>query len=699
VVQRSPEVRGQLLRFEAALRVTCDGAHVAPGTRAVLYAQRDEVTWPLARGDTLALIVQIAPREQFASGFTRASLLSQVRSGIFVSGSVLSARQVAQSWSPRAIIDRTRHRTRLRIERDYPATVAPLARALVLGEMDMDPESDEAFRASGLSHLLAVSGTHLVLVVLGLIGALRFVLVRVPAIGRGGRCPSRYAAAIGVPVTWLYAEFAGGSGSCARAASMVGLLLVVTALGKRADGPRALCATAVLFVCKDPFALTDVSFALSLAATAGLVWIEPALHAADETAWPAWKKALLAPLRTSAAAQVACTPVLSLFAPSVSAIGLFANLIAVPIGEIFALPSCIAHAAASPWPSLARGCMLVAAGALAALARVAHTASSLWWATVSVPPPTAFQMAALALGAVALALGLRRKSVVWCTCLSLLALELWAHRPPAELTVTFLDVGQGDAALVRTPEGHTLLIDAGGLVGSPVDTGAVAIAPVLRAQRVRRVDRVVLSHPHPDHFLGLAAATKGVSVGAIWDTGQGEHEGTQGAYAAFLRAARRQGVPVLGPAQVCGEHRLGELRVTVLAPCPGVPEGVSANDGSFVLHLRYGARSFLFVGDAEHEAERTMLLRAAQGASLRADVLKVGHHGSRTSSSPEFLRAVAPTIGVIGTGVRNRFGHPHAQTLESLAQQGIGVYRTDLDGSVTVRTNGRTLTVDTAIPR
>jgi competence protein ComEC len=232
-----------------------------------------------------------------------------------------------------------------------------------------------------------------------------------------------------------------------------------------------------------------------------------------------------------------------------------------------------------------------------------------------------------------------------------------------------------------------------------VDTGAVAIAPVLRAQRVRRVDRVVLSHPHPDHFLGLAAATKGVSVGAIWDTGQGEHEGTQGAYAAFLRAARRQGVPVLGPAQVCGEHRLGELRVTVLAPCPGVPEGVSANDGSFVLHLRYGARSFLFVGDAEHEAERTMLLRAAQGASLRADVLKVGHHGSRTSSSPEFLRAVAPTIGVIGTGVRNRFGHPHAQTLESLAQQGIGVYRTDLDGSVTVRTNGRTLTVDTAIPR
>lgn len=699
VVQRSPEVRGRLLRFETAMRVRCEGAQVATDARALLYAERDQIAWPLARGDTLEVIVQIAPREQFASTYTRASVLSQVRSGIYLSGSVLFAQALESGTSPRALIDRARHHTRARIERDYPVSVAPLARALVLGEMDMDPESDEAFRASGLSHLLAVSGTHLVLVVLGLTSALTFVLVRFPPMARGAISPARYAAAMGVPITWAYAEFAGGSGSCARAATMSGLVLVVTALGRRAVGPRALCVTALGFVAAEPFALTDVSFALSLAATAGLVWVAPALHAHNEAQWPAWCKLAVAPLRTSAAASIACTPVLALFAPSVSVVGLLANVVAVPIGELFALPMCIAHALVAPWPDLARGCTLVATGSLSALTLVARTSASLSWATVGVPPPSALQLAALGLGAAALALGLRLRSVLRYAALGLLLLELWARRPPRELTVTFLDVGQGDAALVRTPEGHTVLIDAGGLVGSPVDTGAVAIAPVLRALRVRRVDRVILSHPHPDHFLGLAAATKGLTVGAVWDTGQGEHEGTQGAYAAFLATSRAHGVPVLGPAQVCGEHRLGELRVTVLAPCPGVPAGVSANDGSFIVHLRYRERSFLFVGDAEHEAEAALLDLGLRGADLHADVLKVGHHGSRTSSSPAFLRAVAPSLAVIGTGVRNRFGHPHPQTLGALEAEGIKIYRTDLDGSVTVHSDGQNLRVHTAVPR
>jgi len=238
-----------------------------------------------------------------------------------------------------------------------------------------------------------------------------------------------------------------------------------------------------------------------------------------------------------------------------------------------------------------------------------------------------------------------------------------------------------------------MLVDGGGMVGNPVDLGARVVQPVLRARRRSLLDVVVLSHPHPDHFGGLVSTLSSVRVGELWDTGQGEAVGAGPVYASLLATARRLGVPIRRPDTLCGAPRdFGGATVEVLSPCPTFAPDASMNDSSFVIRIRFGSRSFLLVGDAEEGTERELLRR--HGGALHADVLKVGHHGSRTSTSPEFLSAVRPDLAVISSGVRNRFGHPHPRTLETLASAGVTTLRTDRGGAVVVATDGTDLHVE-----
>jgi competence protein ComEC len=573
-----------------------------------------------------------------------------------------------------------------------------MARALVLGEDDVAPEDRRAFRRSGLAHLLAVSGMHLVIVAVSIVSALRALLLRMPALAVRWDV-GRFACAAGIPLVWIYADLAGGSGSAVRAAWMMSAALVARVLGRRPDAWRSAGLAAVAMAIGDPLAAFDPSFVLSALATAGLLALARPIEGAIERRVPRLPAFVRTAVSATAAATIACTPVLACMAPDLSLGSIVANVVAVPLGEAAALPLCLAHAVLAPWPAAERGCAIAASGALAAVRAVAHAFA---WAVVRVPSPTAAELAALVSGASLLFVARRfsRMRVVLATVAVVLLLEAVVRvraAPRGVVRATFVDVGQGDAALIDLPDGSAMMIDGGGIVGSPVDVGERAIAPLLRARRRGRIDVVVLSHPHPDHFLGLASALEGIEVGAIWDTGQGESEGAGPAYDALLAAMRARGVPVLRPADLCGTRRVGGAIVEVLAPCPGIDGDHGANDNSFVLRLRHGARALLFAGDAERFEEGVLLAR--DRAAVQADVLKVGHHGSRTSSTPAFVGAVAPRVAVVSCGIRNRFGHPHPSTIEALLGAGVLVHRTDRDGTVIVTTDGASLDVETAQPR
>jgi competence protein ComEC len=318
---------------------------------------------------------------------------------------------------------------------------------------------------------------------------------------------------------------------------------------------------------------------------------------------------------------------------------------------------------------------------------------------VPLPAPSPWQLAVLTVATVAMLVtrGRRRAALALCATAALVLLELHVRAeatPRGRLRATFFDVGQGDSALVDLPDGSAMLIDGGGLVGSPTDVGTRVLGPVLRARRRSALDLVVLSHPHPDHYGGLDRGLGAVRVGAFWDTGQGEREGAGGAYASVLARLRAQGTPIEHAETLCGHRAFGGAELDVLGPCPGPSAERGPNDNSFVLRIRLGNRAFLFTGDAEREEEGD-LLREARGR-LAADVLKVGHHGSRTSTSPAFVAAVHPSLAIVSTGVRNRFGHPHATTMSTLAAAGVRALRTDETGEIVVETDGTGLWTRTA---
>lgn len=259
--------------------------------------------------------------------------------------------------------------------------------------------------------------------------------------------------------------------------------------------------------------------------------------------------------------------------------------------------------------------------------------------------------------------------------------------PPRELTVTFLDVGQGDGAVIETPEGRVVVVDGGGLPGTSEDDGADpghrVLLPYLRHRGISHVDLMIATHPDEDHVQGLVPVARHLSVGAALVS-----ETTHGGAAGRLRERlRRRGV-VVRVARRGDRIGLGaEDYLEMLHPGPTpVPDSRSpANDNGIAFRLRSGGSTILFAADLEAPAEAELLRR---GVPLRADLLKVGHHGSRTSTTPAFLAAVAPRVAVVSCGRDNRFGHPAPEVVARLERAGVRLWRTDRDGAVRATRSG-----------
>jgi len=640
----------------------------------LLEATSPPAEWPLALGDRVRLLSRLrrpqGPRNPGAAD--QAERLAAVGVARLADG-LLPPVRVAPP-SPLGWLERGRERF-AEASATLPPREAALVRAIGTGDRAaLDQRTNDSFARSGLAHVLAVSGLHLVVVAAGLERLLRGALARVEPLARRWDA-RRPAAAAALPLVLLYALATGAGFPVVRAAIASGLLLGATLLDREGRAANTLGLAAAAMLAVEPGALLDPSFQLSLASVAGLVALAGPLRRALPVARPprgTWRARLLEPLLgglcATLAASLATAPVLALHFRRLPALGVLANLAGVPIGTALTALTAAAAALAAAWPPLAWPLLWVARPFASALLLVSDAAAAPDFAVIGLASPGPLP-AAVACG---LALSLARLRGGWraaaalglAGCLALPGpLRAWAAARRGLLEVLFTSTGQSEATLLRLPDGAAVLVDGGGTFQGGPDPGARDLVPLLRDLGVRRLSAVVVSHPHPDHVLGLAAVAEAFPVDRLFLGGNPPTGAAAEALARLPdpeRLLAGQGWEQAGVRFEVLSHRWDEL------------EG---NDGSMVLRIEHGRVALLFPGDVEAAGEAAAL--AAAGPRLAVDLVKVPHHGSRTSSSPPFVAAVRPAHAVACVGAGNRFGFPHAEAVARWQAAGAAFHRTE----------------------
>ncbi|MEW6540469.1 MAG: DNA internalization-related competence protein ComEC/Rec2 [Bacillota bacterium] len=603
------------------------------------------------------------------------------------------------------------------LERALEPGAAALVRGITMGVRgEIAPEMNEAFTVTGVVHILSVSGLHV-----GFLVGLVLVFTRL------GRLDPRWTLIMVVAVLAFYAVMVGFKPPVIRASVMALLLLAAHQMGRLRDWPTALALAALVILLGNPLSLYDPGFQLSFTATWGILYLGPLivrgldqLAAARRLSW--WKPAAGWFLAVPLAAQLGVFPLIAYYYNLISPVSLPANLVTVPlVGLIFVLGFISALLGAFlPAAAWLTG---PATGALVDLfLALVKFFAGVKGAYYYVPTPPLllvgfWYLACWGLGAftgatpwrerwpgaAALVGGSRRRTLgMLGVGLSLVfAFLIWPTQPSGRdhLEVHFLDVGQGDCTLIRTGTGATVLVDAGGwrgeVAGEP-GAGEKVVVPYLRRIGVYEINILVITHPHDDHAGGVRAVADKLKVRNVVVAPDGGREELNPAYPKLIEELKQADIPVF---QVwAGDCLRVDQRtiLKVLAPVFPLLSGTRSdlNNNSVVLRLDHGARSFLFAGDVEQEGQARLTL----GQEVRADVLKVPHHGSG-AFTPDFFRAVRPSVAVITVGRANPFGHPHPRTLEALQDLGAEVYRTDLDGAVIVRTDGHSLEIETGRER
>jgi competence protein ComEC len=581
---------------------------------------------------------------------------------------------------------------------------ADLVNSLVFGALDVgDPaewrETERAYRLAGLVHLLVVSGTQVMLLLVPLLALLRAA--------SGSRITTWGVFLLLLLVAATYVEMAGAGASVVRAAVMAMLIAGAWPLRREPDVENTLGFALLLFLIFWPPALDDIGLQLSLAAVWGLARLTEPLRRLLHRALPGSLAAEHYPLfargrngvLTAAAASLAATlataPLLAHHFGEFTPAALLSNLIAVPVAALLLYCGWCASLLNVRVPALAAPVNAVTASLADGLNAVSHTFAGLVGGHLGVFPPgwlaVGLCFAGLALAAVwghatprRPSAGNRRVALALVMAVVPLALSMvWPAWPPRGVEVTFIDVGQGDAALVRLPEGAVILIDGGGSPSGTFDVGERVMLPFLRYRRIPRIDLLILTHPHDDHLAGLLAVAEQYPIRAVLDSAQPFDTPN---YRRFLRAVQRRHLRYLR-ARRGMELRWPSTRVEILHPVDPLLRATHSdpNNNSIVCRLTYGHTRFLFAGDAEAEAEHVL---RASGQDLHAEVLKVGHHGSPFSTDAAWLHAVHPSLAVISCGRDNIFGHPAKATLARLQAAGVRMWRTDEDGAVTVRSDG-----------
>jgi competence protein ComEC len=497
---------------------------------------------------------------------------------------------------------------------------------------------------------------------------------------------------------------------------MIATYVMAYLLDRDGDPWHTTALAALLMLIVHPLSLFDIGFQLSFAGVLAILYAQRLLRPSDAAATAERE---LVSLASRAQAKVREAVLISTFASLGTAplivyvfqrlplIAPVANIVVVPFASIAVPLALVAAFTAEIIQPLGAPLLWLTGLIVAAM----YTLIALFAAIPYAAPHlgmVGLPVLLLAYGMlVLLPLSRASRAARWGAITSAGLMAAWIAWPwliprgQGQLAITFLDVGHGDASFIRFPKGGTMLIDGGGSYRDDFDVGERVVAPFLRYQGTRGVDYVVATHPHPDHAKGLSFILRDFRVRQFWDNGAPQAASWYGTLrqAAIERRLYRDVVNHgLSAASLDGVH-LELLHPTPLFQPPmrrGGAEEAGENNRSLVLKLTYGRISVLFTGDIEQDAER-FLLRS--GRDLRATVLKVPHHGSRTSSGVPFVQAVNPTVAVFSVQRDSRFGHPHPTVVERYRALGAHILRTDIHGAITVRTDGQAVWVEPYIGR
>jgi competence protein ComEC len=632
---------------------------------------------------------------------------------------------------PKAVLQTVRDRIARFIDTtlQYPENAE--MRALIIGDRGgIDEHLRQPFALTGMAHLLVISGLHLGFVAGGAFFLARLLMTAFPTLMTLGYA-NKIAAGSAVAVVSAYAAIAGAHISTIRALVMV-LAFAFAILLDRSRELLASLALAALIICFAlPGSTADIGFQLSFASVGVIL-----LGMRRFTAWWRWRYANPLSVRTTRSrvgsavewvcgyfavsfwAMVGTAPLTAFYFNQFSLVGLVANATVVPIMGFGAVVCGLVAAACSfIYLPLATGILIVAAK-LATFGTSLARWFVLWpfaWVRTFTPTPLEMsivysfvllwltsplagadvmrmvrgrRLMATDSGATELEAngGLEPGADRWRRGLSaVLGVVLladagwWTYQRflNPELRVTFLSVGQGDAAVVRFPGSQVMVIDGGGGFGGTFDPGERIVAPYLWSHKIMHLDYVALSHPDRDHFGGLIFIVRNFAPSEFWTAGAVSEDAS---YGELLDAVKASGARQLLCDSGARSMAIAGVSVRCVGPLHGVSE-LKDNNSSMVLRIAYGRESFLFAGDVEAKGERELVTSTAD---LRATILKVPHHGSHTSSSPAFIQAVRPEVAVISLGYLNRFHFPAPEVVRRYQDDGVEVLRTDDDGEISV---------------
>jgi competence protein ComEC len=596
--------------------------------------------------------------------------------------------------------------------------------AMTIGNQKAIPAAvRDNFNKTGTSHILSINGLHI-----GIIAASAFFFVFL-VLKSSEYLMLRFniiklATVAAFLMVLISAFIAGMEIPVQRSTLMALIFLIALIVGRQKELYNTLILAALIILVISPEALFDSSFQLSFMAVLALIYIIPRFRdfsIKQLELLPLWGQSIIRYIYLSAivcsAVTIGTLPLIIYYSNRVSSITIIANLILVPLlGTLVLTISMFFILSAFFSPVIAGYLIKLASFFVQISVNIINKLAAVPWSSFNCITPNIVEIAVFYLFIFLLIQFiderekkktqkgfLLRRFQVLKYLLVIVVLFFAADityltfkdKFSSDLKITIIDVGQGNSTFVRFPGGKNMLIDGGGFSDSSFDTGRSVLAPFLYHERIRNVDTVVLSHPHPDHLLGLIYIMNNFDVRQVW---RSNLPIDLEIYPEWEKAIKLNNINVCMTSNKSPERIFNGVRVKVLWPLNYSPQDMNnlsydeVNDSSLVLKITFGNVSFLIPGDISAEVEKQLI---KSKTDLRSDVLVAPHHGSGYSSSAEFIKAVACRYAIVSAGKANVFHHPHPSTLQRYNDAGVNIFRTDRDGAVTLMTDGTKLNIDT----